>query len=117
MAESTEGLPSLSDLRASYLDALQHEGDQGLWEFVWSLNSEVPSASVDSKVALARELVFALLDDGVVTLRVAEWPQPAEAGRALTTAALARLRTDANPWSRPEQAPELVVWVSESEGT
>jgi hypothetical protein len=117
MAQSPEVLPSLNDLRAMFLHALRSEGDEGLWEIVWSLNTEAPSASLESKVALAREMAFALMDEGVVTLQVAEWPQPATAGRALTTAELVRLRHDLTPWSNPENAPELTVWVCEDDST
>ncbi|MFA5884633.1 MAG: hypothetical protein WDA60_12335 [Acidimicrobiia bacterium] len=109
----TDALPSLADLRATFIDALHFEGDQGLWEVVWSLNASHASAPVASKVTLARELIFDSLSEGVVTLSASEWPRTARDGRPLTATEMERLRVEDAPWFEPSSTPGLVVWVSE----
>jgi hypothetical protein len=48
-------LPSHEELTASVRDALQHEGHQGLWEIVKTLNATNPAAPLSARIALARE--------------------------------------------------------------
>ena len=107
----TDGLPSLRAVRATLIDALWFEDDQGLWEVVWRLNADHASASMSSKVAMARDVVFGLIDEGLVTLTVSEWPNRADEGRPLTDAESERLRTDDRPWVDPAETPDLVVWL------
>jgi hypothetical protein len=91
---------------------LEHEGDQGLWEIVWSLNHTHPGASVESKVALAREVVFALVDQNRVIMRTAPWPAPPATGTALSVTELERLREEDEPWCDPSSVSDLVVWLT-----
>ena len=92
------------------LDALRFEDDQGLWEIVWGLNSISPETPRDRKIQLAREVVFALLDEGRIELRSVVWTE--SAGPPLTEVEIAQLRHDDVPWYDPENSGERLVWLS-----
>ena len=109
----TDDLPSLRDVRATLIDALRFEGDQGLWEVVWRLNADHPTMETSSKIALARDAVFGLVAEGSIALNASEWPRTADAGRPLTNSEIGRLRTDDRPWLDPAEARDLVVWLVE----
>ena len=107
----SDELPSVSEVTARLVDALAHEGDQGLWEVVWSLNSDTSPSSAE-KVALARQAVFGLRQMGRVTLWRAPWPKSANEGRALTDDEVALLAETDAPWFDPENAGEFIVWLT-----
>src|SRR5437879_8727974 len=50
-----------------------HEDYTGLYEIVWSLNTQYPDVSRDLKVAAARAIVAELLKDGRVALYRTVW--------------------------------------------
>jgi hypothetical protein len=107
----SDDLPSATEVAARLVDDLADEGDQGLWEVVWSLNSD-SSPSSPEKVALARQVVFALLREGRLTLRTAPWPKSADEGRALTDDEFALLADTDTPWFDPENVGEFIVWIT-----
>ncbi len=104
-------LPSAAEVRRSLVDDLHHEDDQGLWEVVWSLNSACPDASQGRKIALAKQVVFGLLSDGLIELRRAVWPS--RDGPLLSDVEIARLHHDDVPWFDPANSADLLVQVSE----
>jgi hypothetical protein len=83
---------SATEVTTWRVDALSYEDDQGLWEVVWSLSTD-SSPSSPEKVALARQVVFALLREGRLTLRTAPWPKSADEGRVLPMMRLRRSQT------------------------
>lgn len=107
----SDDLPPVAEVTAWLVDALANEGDQGLWEVVWSLNLD-SSPSSPEKVALARQVVFTLLREGRVVLRTAPWPKAADEGRALTDGEVALLADTDTPWFDPENAGEFIVWLT-----
>lgn len=106
------GLPLQDDLRQELMDDLHYEDDQGLWEVVWLLNTKAPEVTRDEKIALARAVIFGLLDEGRIELRQVTWPE--HDGRLLNEVEVARLHHDDAPWFDPE-ATDLLVQVSERE--
>ena len=107
----SDDLPSVTEVTARLVDALAHEGDQGLWEVVWSMNSDSSPSSAE-KVALAREAVFGLRHEGRVILRTAPWPKSVDEGRALTDEEVVQLAETDTPWFDPENAGECIVWLT-----
>ena len=95
-------------VRADILDRVLHEGDQGLWETVWVLNSGEHETPVTDKVVLSRQVTFELLGQGRIELWEGSWPGGPT--RRLTDSQIAGLEVDDAPWHDPESA-KLLVWV------
>jgi len=103
-------LPAASEVRDSLLDDLHHEGHQGLWEVVWALNTQCPEVPLADKLALARAVVFDLLQSGQIELRKIAWPE--HDGPSLTAEQRARLQHDDAPWYDPESSAAFLVQVN-----
>ena len=93
------------------MDELRHEDDQGLWEVVWALNSQCPDVPLAEKIALARAVVFELLESGQIELREIAWPE--HEGPILTATQIARLHHDDGPWYDPQNSADLLVQINE----
>lgn len=103
---SPASFPSAEELRLALLNDLRFEDDQGLWEVVWRLNTISPEVEQERKLALAREVVFQLVEAGEVELRSAK---PGEGAQLLPDSEVACLRNEAEPWCDPERTDLLVL--------
>jgi hypothetical protein len=74
------------------VDEVHYEDDQGLWEVVWALNTQCPEVPLAEKIALARAVVFELLEAGQIELRKIAWPD--HDGPLFTAEQIARLHHD-----------------------
>ena len=85
-------LPAASEVRNSLVDEVHYEDDQGTWEVVWALNTQCPEVPLAEKLALARAVVFELLESGRIELRKIAWPD--RDGPLLIAEQIARLHHD-----------------------
>jgi hypothetical protein len=100
-------LPTVDSVEAELMDALKHEGDQWLWEPVWSLNRKCPDIVTNAKVGLVRHVVLGLESRDQVTLLRGEWPP----GRTdpLSQVDHERILVEDPPWADPDGTDLLVV--------
>jgi hypothetical protein len=104
-AVTASGLPS-PDRLAFLLAGNLQEDDVPLWEIVWHLNREAPTASLDQKIRLARRVLPLLADE--YDLWRGEWPGGPVA--PMSAAEIQAMATDDACWHDPENA-SILVWL------
>jgi hypothetical protein len=102
----------VTQARARLLDDLAYDGPRPLWEVPGRLNRDGADWLPDERIDRAREVVFGLIERGLVELRYAD-PQPV--GAPLIGIDVARLRDDARPWLPPDDHDSLSVIVCETD--
>lgn len=103
MAEGEHhALPRAEDVARELMWCLVNEDDQQLFEVYEAIDAAAPNAAQTAKVELAREVVFDLLDNGLIELHTFEWPpNAARACPPLDDYSLQRLRIEVAPWCLP----------------
>lgn len=108
LVPQSAALPSPERLVFLLTDEMESD-DFPIWEFVWTLNTMAPSASLTDKIRLARHAVSLVV--GQYDLWRGDWP-----GGPVTPLTESEMQTLANndePWHDPERAT-LLVWLRQA---
>ncbi len=94
----------LGQLRADVISDAA-EDYWGLYEIIWSLNTQYPDVAADAQLAASRSVIADLVVSGTIELYEGTWPSN-HFERIQSDVALTRLLDDA-AWLPPTEAPYL----------